>query len=61
MVPTELKSGGGDASPPSPTDLRPCIIQVVIGGYGIFCLLSFPLLVVVVMCYVLDVVDIVIS
>ena len=23
MVPTKLKSGG-DASPPSPTDLRPC-------------------------------------
>ena len=24
MVPTKLKSGG-DASPPSPTDLRPCV------------------------------------
>ena len=29
VVPTKLKSGGGDASPPSPTDLRPWLYSQV--------------------------------
>ena len=39
MVPTKLKSGG-DASPPSPTDLRPCKYAEIMSEMNIGYLLA---------------------